>query len=92
MSQIESLNIQYIPDFDLNSSYEDIDEFQKELSTEEEDILQEILTLEKNAKVSTNFMSDLLEAVKKGSLDYIDESTPKSVCKDFTYQNVTKYI
>ena len=65
MSQIESLNIQYIPDFDLNSSYEDIDEFQKELSTEEEDILQEILTLEKNAKVSTNFVSDLLEAVKK---------------------------
>ena len=65
MSQIESLNIQYIPDFDLNSSYEDIDEFQKELSTEEEDILQEILTLEKNAKVSPNFMSDLLEAVKK---------------------------
>ena len=75
MSQIESLNIQYIPDFDLNSSYEDIDEFQKELSTEEEDILQEILTLEKNAKVSTNFMSDLLEAVKKGSLDYIDSMT-----------------
>jgi len=35
MSLIESLNIQYIPDFDLNSSYEDIDEFQKELSTEE---------------------------------------------------------
>ena len=59
MSQIESLNIQYIPDFDLNSSYEEIDEFQKELSTEEEGILQEILTLEKNAKVSTNFMSDL---------------------------------
>lgn len=75
MSQIESLNIQYIPDFDLNSSDEDIDEFQKELSTEEEDILQEILTLEKNAKVSTNFMSDLLEAVKKGSLDYIDSMT-----------------
>lgn len=75
MSQIESLNILYIPDFDLNSSYEDIDEFQKELSTEEEDILQEILTLEKNAKVSTNFMSDLLEAVKKGSLDYIDSMT-----------------
>ena len=75
MKQIESLNIQYIPDFDLNSSYEDIDEFQKELSTEEEDILQEILTLEKNAKVSTNFMSDLLEAVKKGSLDYIDSMT-----------------
>ena len=75
MSQIESLNIQYIPDFDLNSSYEEIDEFQKELSTEEEGILQEILTLEKNAKVSTNFMSDLLEAVKKGSLDYIDSMT-----------------
>lgn len=75
MSQIESLNILYIPDFDLNSSYEDIDEFQKELSTEEEDILQEILTLEKNAKVSSNFMSDLLEAVKKGSLDYIDSMT-----------------
>lgn len=69
MSQIESLNIQYIPDFDLNSSYEEIDEFQKELSTEEEGILQEILTLEKNAKVSTNFMSDLLEAVKEKDSD-----------------------
>lgn len=75
MSQIEGSNIQYIPDFDLNSSYEDIDDFQKELSTEEEQVLLEILTLEQEAKVSTSFISDLLDAVKKGSLDYIDAMT-----------------
>ena len=67
--------VNYIPDFDLNSSYEDIDEFDKELSNEEELILQEILTLEQQASVSTHFMTDLLSAVKKGSLDYIDSMT-----------------
>lgn len=67
--------VNYIPDFDLNSSYEDIDEFDKELSNEEELILQEILTLEQQASVSTHFMTDLLSAVKRGSLDYIDSMT-----------------
>lgn len=75
MEKMTFEGVNYIPDFDLNSSYEDIDEFDKELSNEEELILQEILTLEQQASVSTHFMTDLLSAVKKGSLDYIDSMT-----------------
>ena len=36
MDKISFEGVQYIPDFDLNSSYEEIDEFDKELSNEEE--------------------------------------------------------
>lgn len=75
MEKMTFEGVNYIPDFDLNSSYEDIDEFDKELSNEEELILQEILTLEQQASVSTHFMTDLLSAVKRGSLDYIDSMT-----------------
>jgi len=75
MEKINFNVTEYIPDFDLNSSYEDIDAFDKELSTEEEDILQEILELEQQANVGSHFMSDMLEAVKKGALDYVDSMT-----------------
>ena len=75
MEQIEFKGVEYIPDFDLNSSYEDIDAFDQELSAEEESILLEILELEQQANVGTHFMSDMLEAVKKGALDYVDSMT-----------------
>lgn len=75
MDTLSYNNVQYIPDFNLNSSYEEIDEFQKELSNEEELLLQEILTLEQQANVGSHFMSDLLSAVEKGSLEYIDSMT-----------------
>lgn len=75
MDKISFEGVQYIPDFDLNSSYEEIDEFDKELSNEEELLLQDILTLEQQANVGNHFMSDLLSAVEKGSLDYIDSMT-----------------
>jgi len=75
MEQIDLTGTVYIPDFDLNSSYEDIDAFDKELSTEEEMILQEILELEQQANVGSHFMSDMLEAVKKGAHDYVDSMT-----------------
>lgn len=67
--------IEYIPDFDLNSSYEDIDAFDKELSAEEESVLLDILELEQQANIGSHFMSDMLEAVKKGALDYVDSMT-----------------
>lgn len=75
MENFDFKNVKYIPDFDLNSSYEDIDVFDKSLSDEEECLLQEILELEQEANVGNHFMSDILEAVKKGSLDYIESMT-----------------
>lgn len=75
MERFDLKGVEYIPDFDLNSSYEDIDSFDKELSLEEESVLQEILELEQKANVGIHFMSDLLYAVKKGALDYVDSMT-----------------
>lgn len=75
MNTINEALAKYIPDFDLNSSDEDIETFEKELSDEEDAILQEILSLEQQVSVGTHFMSDLLDAVKKGALDYIDAMT-----------------
>lgn len=75
MEDIEFKGVEYIPDFDLNSSYEDIDTYEQELSMEEESILYEILKLEQQANVGTHFMSDMLEAVKKGALDYVNSMT-----------------
>lgn len=42
--------MEYISDFDINSSYEKIDEFERELSNEEEFLLQNILLLSKTFK------------------------------------------
>lgn len=75
MEKITFNGIEYTPDFDLNTSYEDMDAFDKDLSVEEEGLLQEILILEQEANVGTHFMTDMLEAVKKGALDYVDSMT-----------------
>ena len=75
MAENQFESVKYIPDFDLNSSYEEIDAFDNKFSTEEEEILQEILELEQGANVGSHFMSDMLEAVKKGALDYVDSMT-----------------
>lgn len=64
--------MEYISDFEINSSYKKIDEFERELSNEEEFLLQNILTLEQNVQVGGHFVSDLLNAVKQGALDFVD--------------------
>lgn len=75
MAENQFESVKYIPDFDLNSSYEEIDAFDNKLSAEEEEILQEILELEQGANVGSHFISDMLEAIKKGTLDYVDSMT-----------------
>lgn len=67
--------MEYISDFEINSSYKKIDEFERELSNEEEFLLQNILTLEQNVQVGGHFVSDLLNAVKQGALDFVDSMT-----------------
>lgn len=64
-----------LPDFELKYSEEELDNFSKELSEEDEQILKEILELEKQNDGKSDFMKELLEAAKKGTMQYLDAMT-----------------
>lgn len=65
----------FMPDFMLKDFEEDLNNLSKELSAEEEQILEEILKLEEQGKGGSNLMKDLLEAAKKGTMQYLDAMT-----------------
>lgn len=68
-------NSQYLPDFEFKFSEEDLENFSKQMSAEEEIIFEEILKLEKDADNKTDLMKDLLEAAKIGTMQYLDAMT-----------------
>lgn len=75
----EQMNdITYLPDFELKYSEEDLNSLSKELSEEDEQILKEILELEKQNDGNSDFMKELLEAAKKGTMQYLDAMTDTS--------------
>lgn len=71
----QSISYLYMPDFQLAYSEEDLDELSNELSEEDERIFEEILKLEKQNKGNSDFMKDLLDAAKKGTMQYLDAMT-----------------
>ena len=70
-------NLAYIPDIALSSDLSDLDELEHALSKQEEDCLSEILELEKefDSRSQPTLMRDVLEAAKKGAMDYLDSMT-----------------
>lgn len=69
----EEKHYEFLPDVDLdNVSLDDIDSM---LSEEDERILMEIETLQQSIGSKPTFMKDLLDAVKKGTMDYLDAMT-----------------
>ncbi|MBR6367504.1 MAG: hypothetical protein IKR89_03940 [Bacteroidaceae bacterium] len=68
-------NITFLPDFELKYSEKDLDNLSKDLSEEDEKILKEILELETLNSGKTDFMKELLEAAKRGAMQYIDSMT-----------------
>ena len=75
----EQMNdITYLPDFEFKYSEEDLNSLSKELSEEDEQILKEILELEKQNDGNSDFMKELLEAAKKGTMQYLDAMTDTS--------------
>lgn len=70
-------NLAYIPDIALNSDLTDLDELEFALSKQEEECLSEILELEKDVGNNSQptLMRDILEAAKKGAMDYLDSMT-----------------
>lgn len=65
----------YMPDFELKYSEEELAELSTELSEEDEKIFKEILELEKQNNNKSDLMKDLLEAAKKGTMQYLDSMT-----------------
>jgi len=68
------LKEQFISDVEL-SSLDEIDSLDKMLSEEEEAMLKEIADLQGKINASPTFMKDLLDAVGKGTMQYIDAMT-----------------
>lgn len=63
------------PEFLNLYSEEELEEMDMQLSEKEEGILKEILEIENAQSNEPNLMAKLLEAVKKGTLDYLDSMT-----------------
>lgn len=68
-------NLTNLPDFELEYSEEDLEQLKHELTKEDEKIFQEILELEKQGDGKSDIMKDLLEAAKKGTMQYLDAMT-----------------
>lgn len=73
--QNQKVNFTFLPDFVLKYSEEDLNNLSQELSAEEEKVFEEILELEKGNDGETDFMKELLEAAKKGTMQYLDSMT-----------------
>jgi len=66
-------NLEFLSNIELDSI--SIDELDERLSYEDENTLKEIINLEKEISEHPTLMQDMLEAVKKGALDYLDSMT-----------------
>ena len=73
---LEFNNMLYKPDFVLEYSEEELNQLSNELSAEDEKLFEEILKLEESkSNTNTNIMGELLEAAKKGTMQYLDAMT-----------------
>lgn len=73
--EINESEYQYLPDFELQYQDSDLESLTQELSDEEENTFKEILELEKQRDIKSDLMKDLLDAAKKGTMQYIDSMT-----------------
>lgn len=80
----QSIPYLYMPDFQLKYSEEELDELSSQLSEEDEKIFEEILNLEKQNESNSDIMKDLLEAAKKGTMQYLDAMTDTGETFDIT--------
>lgn len=67
--------IEFKSDLEISFGDEYLDELDLQLSMEDEQVLKEIEELNQKIESHPNLMDDLLSAVKKGTMDYIDAMT-----------------
>lgn len=66
---------QYLADYEISFSEDDLYELDIKLSQEEELKMKELLDLRDNAKVEGHLLKDMLEAAKQGALNYLNSFT-----------------
>lgn len=66
-------NIEFLSDIELDNP--NINDIESQLTEEDEIILNDIINLEQEISDQPNLMHDILEAVKKGALDYLNSMT-----------------
>ena len=66
-------SVEFLSDIELDNL--NVNDLDTQLSEEDEMILKEIVELEQKIEAHPNLMQDMLAAVKKGTLDYIDSMT-----------------
>ena len=66
-------SIEFLSDIELDNL--NVNDLNTQLSEEDEMLLKEIVELEQEIEAHPNLMQDMLAAVKKGTLDYIDSMT-----------------
>lgn len=64
-----------LSDYEIGMTEEDLDRIDLQLSQEEEEQMQELLDMSKNADVKDTLLHDIIEATKKGSLDFLNSFT-----------------
>lgn len=67
--------LQYLADYEISFSEDDLNELDIKLSQEEELKMKELLDLRDNAKVDGHLLKDMLEATKQGALNYLNSFT-----------------
>lgn len=67
--------IKFLSDLEINLNDSELDDLELQLSKEEEQILEEIASLQKRISNHPTFMQDMLKAVEQGSINFIDSIT-----------------
>lgn len=66
---------QYLADYEISFSEDDLNELDVKLSQEEGLKMKELLDLRDNAKIEGHLLKDMLEAAKQGALNYLNSFT-----------------
>ena len=70
-------NIEFLSDIELDNP--NINDIESQLTEEDEIILNDIINLEQEISDQPNLMHDILEAVKKGALDYLNSMVKSTI-------------
>lgn len=80
-AHLESPNdipIEFLPDFQISFTEKELDDLDMELSVKENELLNELTELKDNLHRNHDVLRDILEASKKGAMDYLNSFTDTS--------------
>ena len=73
-----SIPIEFLPDFQISFTEKELEDLDMELSAKESELLNDLAKLQANLPGKHDVLKDILEAAKKGAMDYLDSFTDTS--------------